>query len=164
LVAIANTNVVIPPTDIELRKECRSTTVHPREPIHEFANEGEWGGVSDGECVQFSVVLDGSEIAILLFDEEEGERVLRLRLSDVTFWEVLIDELLKRDVFSRRKWVHFAIQGVRGIGFQVNSVVPWTGLGESLSGVFAEDFCVCVVLWWDNLVPSSLGLICGLLC
>jgi hypothetical protein len=78
LVAIADSDVVVPPTDIKLRKECRSTTVHPREPIHEFANEGERGGVSDGEGIEFSVILDGSEIAILLFDEEEGECVLRL--------------------------------------------------------------------------------------
>jgi hypothetical protein len=101
LVAIVDSDVIIPPADIELRKECRSTTVHSREPIHEFANEGERGGVSNGERIQFSVVLDGSEIAILLFDEEEGEGVLGFRLSDIAFWKVLVDELLKRDVFSR---------------------------------------------------------------
>jgi hypothetical protein len=68
-------DVVVPPTDIKLRKECQLTTVHSREPIHEFANEGEQGGVSDSESVELSVILDRSEIAILLLDEE-GECVL----------------------------------------------------------------------------------------
>jgi hypothetical protein len=138
--------------------------MHSREPIHKFAYQGERCGISDGKCVEFSVVLDGSEIAILLFYEEERKHILRFRLSDISFWEVLIDELLKSDVFSRREQVHFAIKGVRGIGFQVYGVVPWTGLGESLGCVFTEDFCVGVVLWWDNLVPGSLCLVHGLLC
>jgi hypothetical protein len=102
LVAITDSNVIVSPADIKLRKECRLTTVHSCEPIHEFVNEGERGGVSDGERIQFAVVLDGSEIAILLLDEEEGECVLGFRLSYITFWKVLVDELLKRDVFSRR--------------------------------------------------------------
>jgi hypothetical protein len=76
LVAIVDADVIVPPVDIKLRKERRSTTVHSREPIHEFAYQGEWGSVSDGECIQFAVVLDGSEIAVLLLDEEEGECVL----------------------------------------------------------------------------------------
>jgi hypothetical protein len=76
LVTIADANVVVSPTDIELRKECQSTTVHSREPIHQFAYQGEWGGISDGESIELSVILDGSEVAILLLDEEEGECVL----------------------------------------------------------------------------------------
>jgi hypothetical protein len=57
-------------------------------------------GAPDSECVQFAVVLNGLEITILFLDEEEGECVLGFRLSNVTFREVLVDELLKGDVFS----------------------------------------------------------------
>jgi hypothetical protein len=37
LVAIADSNVVVPPLDIKLCKECQSVTVHSRELIHEFS-------------------------------------------------------------------------------------------------------------------------------
>ena len=36
LVAIADTYVIVTPSDIQLCKECRSATMHPREAIHEF--------------------------------------------------------------------------------------------------------------------------------
>ena len=51
LITITHTNVVIPPTDIQLRKERRPVAVHSRESIHEFSNEREWGSIANGECV-----------------------------------------------------------------------------------------------------------------
>ena len=36
LVTVANADVIIPPMDIQLCKECRSATVHSHESIHEF--------------------------------------------------------------------------------------------------------------------------------
>ena len=51
LIAIAHANVIISPTDIQLREKCRPAAVHPRESIHEFSDEREWGGIANGECV-----------------------------------------------------------------------------------------------------------------
>ena len=45
LVAIAHADVVIPPMDIQLRKERQPAAVHPRESVHELSNEREWGSV-----------------------------------------------------------------------------------------------------------------------
>jgi hypothetical protein len=39
LVTITHTDIVISPTDVQLRKECRSATMHPRESIHQFSYE-----------------------------------------------------------------------------------------------------------------------------
>ena len=75
LVAIVHADVVIPPTDIQLCKECRPAAVHPRESIHKFSNEWERGSVANSEGVQSVVVLDGSEVAVLLLDEEKGKCV-----------------------------------------------------------------------------------------
>jgi uncharacterized protein YfaA (DUF2138 family) len=75
LVTIVDANVVISPTDVQLRKECRSMTVHSCEPIHEFTYQGERGSILYSEGVQFVVILDGSKIAILLLDEEEWEHI-----------------------------------------------------------------------------------------
>ena len=60
LVAVAHADIVISPSDIQLRKERRPAAVHPRESVHELADERERGGVANGERVQSSVVLDGS--------------------------------------------------------------------------------------------------------
>ena len=51
LVAIVHADVVIPPADIQLHKECRPATVHSRESIHKLSDEREWGGIANGECV-----------------------------------------------------------------------------------------------------------------
>jgi hypothetical protein len=75
LVAIANANVVVPPSDIKLRKEHQSMTVHSHEPIHELTYEGERGGISDGESIELSIVLDGSEITVLLLNKEERKGI-----------------------------------------------------------------------------------------
>jgi hypothetical protein len=42
LVTIVDANIVVPPVDIKLCKECQSMTVHSHEPIHEFVYQGEW--------------------------------------------------------------------------------------------------------------------------
>ena len=61
--------------DVQLRKEHQPAAVHSHESVHQLLDEREWGGVANSECVQSSVVLDGSKIAILFLDKEEGERV-----------------------------------------------------------------------------------------
>jgi hypothetical protein len=76
LVAITDSDVVVPPMDIKLCKERRLMTMHFHELIHEFANQGERGSISDSESVELSVILDGSEVTVLLLDEEEGEHIV----------------------------------------------------------------------------------------
>ena len=60
LVAIADSNIVVSPSDIKLHKECQSATVHSHELIHEFAYKGKGSSVSDSEGVEFSVILHQS--------------------------------------------------------------------------------------------------------
>jgi hypothetical protein len=43
-------------------------------------------------------------------------------------------------------------------------MVPFMGLGESMGGIFTEDFCMCVVLGRDNLVSGVGCLVCSLFC
>ena len=75
LVTVAHSNIIVPPPDIQLRKERRPAAVHSRESIHEFPDEREWGGIANGEGVQSAVVLNQSEIAVFLFNKEERERI-----------------------------------------------------------------------------------------
>ena len=75
LVTISNMYVVVSPSDVQLRKECRSATVHSRESIHKFSYQWERGGVSYSDCVEFLVVLYRAEVTVLLLDKKEWERV-----------------------------------------------------------------------------------------
>jgi len=49
--------------------------------------------IVDRLFVQLPVVLDGSELSILLFNEEEGRCVWGFRFPDVPFAEVLSQEV-----------------------------------------------------------------------
>ena len=51
LITVTHADVVVPPSDIQLRKERRPAAVHSRESIHKLPDEREWGGVTDGERV-----------------------------------------------------------------------------------------------------------------
>ena len=76
--------------------------MHSCELIHELLDKQERGGIADGECVQLSIILDWSEIAILLFDKDGGECIGGLQLMNVPFLEVLCNELLQSDVFGQQ--------------------------------------------------------------
>jgi hypothetical protein len=99
LVAIMDLDIVIPPSDIQLREKHRPVAMHFYKSIHKLPDEWEWGGIPDGEGVQLTVVLNRSEITILLLDKEEGEHVGGFGLTDVPFSQIFGDEFLKGNVF-----------------------------------------------------------------
>ena len=51
LVTVTHTDIVIPPTDIQLHKERRPAAVHSCESIHKLSDEREWGGIANSERV-----------------------------------------------------------------------------------------------------------------
>ncbi|KAF9796069.1 hypothetical protein IEO21_11038 [Rhodonia placenta] len=67
-------NVVVSPSDIELRKE-RSAT----ELIHHLGDQRQRVAIFDRDRVQPAIVLHGSKRPFLLFDEEKGGQDGRLR-------------------------------------------------------------------------------------
>src|ERR1700747_2372688 len=67
LVSVANSDVVVTPPDVKLREEGRGLSIYSRESVHEFSDKGEWGRVAYRPGVEFAIVLDGSEVAVLLF-------------------------------------------------------------------------------------------------
>src|SRR3979490_1509776 len=66
LVSILNPNIVVPPSDIQLREVLSSP-----EMINQLWNEGEWIPIFDGHGIQPSVVLHEPKQTFLLFDEED---------------------------------------------------------------------------------------------
>ena len=51
LISITNSDIVVAPSDVKLRKEGQSATMHSHKLIYEFVYEGEWGSVLDGEGI-----------------------------------------------------------------------------------------------------------------
>ena len=70
LIAISDADVMVPPLNVEFRKEA-----FPSEISRQGSDIGERVDVPDCPCIQRSVILNQSEGAILLFDEEEQGRV-----------------------------------------------------------------------------------------
>ncbi|KAF9803698.1 hypothetical protein IEO21_09584 [Rhodonia placenta] len=60
-------DIVISPSDIELREECGTT-----ELVHHLGDQRQWVAIFDRDHVQPAVILDGSKCPFFLFDEEEG--------------------------------------------------------------------------------------------
>ncbi|KAG5349176.1 hypothetical protein C0989_005448 [Termitomyces sp. Mn162] len=66
LIFLLNVHVVVTPLDIQL-----SEVLHTLEVVDELRDEGERVTVLHHHDIEYSVVLDQSEGAILLFDEED---------------------------------------------------------------------------------------------
>ncbi|KAF9799819.1 hypothetical protein IEO21_10499 [Rhodonia placenta] len=77
-------DVVVSPSDIELREECGTT-----ELIYHLGDQQQGIAIFDRDRVQPAVVLHGSKRPFLLFDEEKGGRNGRLRFPYVAFCQLL---------------------------------------------------------------------------
>lgn len=68
LISFLDLDIVVSPANIKFGE-----ILGALELVNEFRDEGEWVAVFDRHFVQLAVVLYGTEQAILLFDEEEGQ-------------------------------------------------------------------------------------------
>src|SRR6266404_5115677 len=84
LVSFFDSDIVVPPSYVEFGEEGSAL-----ELLQDRFDQGERVVVADCLFVQFSVVLDGSELPIFLFNKKEGGRVWGFRLPDVSFAEML---------------------------------------------------------------------------
>ncbi len=90
-------DVVVPPLYVEFGEEGSSL-----ELFQDHFYQGEGVVVMDCLFIQFSVVLDGLEFPILLFDEEEWRGIWGAQLLDISFVEVFCQELVQFDVLVVR--------------------------------------------------------------
>jgi hypothetical protein len=93
--------------------------------VEEVGNSGEGVSVSDGGFVKLSIVLTETERSVFLGDEEERCGLRGERGTDVSFFEVLFEELVELEIFSRGKAVDLASCGDE-IALEVDLVVPGT--------------------------------------
>jgi len=62
--------------------------------VYKLGNQWEWVRIPNRPLVQATIVLDGSELPILLLDEEERCGIRALGGTDVTFSGMFNDEFL----------------------------------------------------------------------
>ena len=88
LVTIFDANVVVPPADVKFSEQFGIF-----EFVDEVGDEGKWVGVAGGMFVQVSVILTGTETAILLFDKEEWGRLRGIGRANLSTVKVFLEEV-----------------------------------------------------------------------
>src|ERR1700722_1729760 len=68
-IAFLDPNIVISPANVEFGEDFRVLDL-----VYEFGDQRKRITVLHGQGIEFPIVLDGSEVTRLLFDEEEGGR------------------------------------------------------------------------------------------
>ncbi len=96
-VPFLDSDVIVSPPYVELGEEGSSL-----ELLQDRFYQGEGVIVVDCLLVQFSVVLDGPEFSIFLFDEEKWRGVRGVRFSDVPFVEVFCQEFIQLNILVVR--------------------------------------------------------------
>ena len=84
------------------------------------------------------VVLDKSECAILLLDEEDWRCHQRLGWANPPSAEVFLKESIKLYLFLWGEWVDLAISQLRP-RFQLNCMVPWFLRQKCVKCLLEED-------------------------
>jgi hypothetical protein len=97
------------------------------------------GSYFDGEVVEFSVILDGSEFAVLLFDEEEGGGERGFRRSDKSAGGHVGEEGVEGGLFGQVKGVNLTVVRWGGVGMEVDGMVEQGSRWEGVRGIFGED-------------------------
>ena len=87
--SLLDPNIVVSGSKVKLAKHSSAF-----EFVDEFGDQGEGVGILDCAFVQVAIVLTGTKGAILLEYKEEWACLGRLGLADVSFLEVLFEELV----------------------------------------------------------------------
>ena len=79
MIAFFNSDVVVSPSNVELREP-----VLPNELIDQFLDQRYWVFILYCILVELAIILYWSELAILLFDEEEGGSIMSPPVGDTS--------------------------------------------------------------------------------
>ena len=114
--------------------------------------------------IEISVVLAGSESAVLFLDEEEGRRLGGFRRADLSRAKVFINEVIGGLSFFYREGIEFSNFWDKGFT-EIDGVVVGSRGGYVVRGFFREDLGVLSVFWGQSFLGFlSLGLhgeVCG---
>src|SRR5882762_9419281 len=134
LISGTDTNIVISPSNIELREDSGGL-----EFIDDVGNQRERILIFNRERVQLTVVLDQAQLTILLLDKEERRGEGGLRRANITSFGHIFEEGIKGNLFTGTKGIDFAIVFGNSVGFQLDSMIPFTEWGQGLRGRFLKD-------------------------
>ena len=94
--------------------------------------------------------MDWSQLAVFLFDEEEGGGVWALRWYDVSLFEVFLDEDSQCFPLFLSEGVDLSWEHGRGVLLQLDGMVPDPWFGESLCLFLAEDLGMLLIFFWQR--------------
>ena len=102
LVAFLDADVVVSPSYVKLGKD-----LGVFEFVDEVRDQREGVRVSDGVFIEVTIVLAGSESAVLFLDKEEGRCLRGFRRADLPGAKVFINEVIGSLSFFYREGVKF---------------------------------------------------------
>jgi hypothetical protein len=88
-IALLDAHIVVPPLYVKLGEQGVTLQF-----TCDAFNVWEWVGIADCPGVDWSVVLDGAEGAIFLFDHKSAHGIGGVRVDNISFIKVLLDILL----------------------------------------------------------------------
>ncbi len=103
-IPFSDSDIVVSPTDIELREVFGAVKF-----VDKFRDEGERVSVLDCHLVQFAIVLDWAQSAILFLSKEERRSKGRLRGTNMSGLQVFIEELVELFLFVSVQGVDFTV-------------------------------------------------------
>ena len=152
LVAFLDSDIVVPPMNIKLDED-----LGVFEFVNEIGDKREGVCISDSVFIEISVVLAGSESAVLYLDKEERRSLRRFGQADFPGAEVFIYEFICGLLFFYQEGIEFPY--LRDKGFvKVDSVVVGSGGRYVVCGFLGEYLGILSVLSGEGLLGFlSLG-------
>ena len=140
LVSVFDSDVVVAPSDVELREEFCS--FYSRDKL---GDEWEWVAVLYCPFINLPIVLHWPELSVFLFDKEEGRCVGAFRRFDVSLFQMFVHEFGECFLFCLGQGVDLSRDCRGGSVFEFNCMIPQAGTWEALQLFLSEYICVSFV-------------------
>ena len=140
LVAVFDLNIVVPPMNVELGEVASVFQL-----VHKVEDERKGVGVIGGMFIEVMIVLAGAELAILLFDEEEGGYLGRVERMDLSSGKVFFEKIFGGLLFIWGERVDFAYLWHEGF-IEIDLVIIGSGGGNVVGCFLREDLCEVSIL------------------
>ena len=87
------------------------------------------------------------QVSILFPDEEKGSGIRGFRGANIIAFSLFMKELVESVVLVSWHGINLAVDGTWGVWEKVDSMVPFSGWGESSRCLFTEYLFVAKIFW-----------------
>jgi hypothetical protein len=151
-IPLLNADIVVAPADVEYGEDLGIL-----EFFNNISNKRERVLVFDGEIIEFAVILNGVQLAVLFLNTEERGVEREFRGADKTASGHISEEGVEGSLFSEVERVYLTIIRGCNLGFEVNGMIEEGPRGKGVRGVFRKDHSEVVIFCRDQVVEGFYG-------